>query len=346
MAMAPSERRAAFFCCPFKALPTPFQSPRKVPARENMLLVRATDAKRARVPEIKKWILAHGGGSGRGRTRGRKSELIQHMREIQAKRIIARRVREQARGRAGVPRAGAPEEKHAARQLQRWWRSVRRLIPVNPHDPITLTKWSEVDDLEGECFSVVTRDGVVYRYEADPLFQMMHQACSPVEPMCRYALCAPELRRLDRRVSGHLLRENGSCVSLLGDSGHRRRRRRKVVLELTSCLENTLDALCVTLDNIMQVARVTGPENRSRLVLHMTATQSEFISIFSQLCAVDCTEAVSYTAILRKEQVRNMELGGPQERSWRERTLGLMDFCMHHSGDMARGAPRPDGVHV
>jgi hypothetical protein len=305
-----------------------------------MLLVHTKDAKRARVAEIKKWIRAHGGD--RGMTRGRKSELIQHMREIQAKRIISRRVRERAR--TGPPPAGAQGEGRAARQLQRWWRSVRRLIPVNPHDPITLTKWSDVHDIEGACFTVVTHDGVVYRYEADPLFKMMHQACSPVEPMCRYALCAPELRRLDRRVSSHLLHENGSCVSLLGDNGYKRRRRRKVVLELTACLENALDALCVTLDHIMQVARVTGPENRSRLVLHMTSTQSEFISIFSQLCAVDCTEAVSYAAILRKEQVRSMEKSGPHERSWRERTLGLMDFCMNHSDDMARGAP--GGVHL
>ena len=293
-----------------------------------MLLVRPGDAKRLRVVDIKRWINKH--SSEPRRTQGRKGDLVQKMREIQAARAIARWAKIQEVRQA-----------RAARRIQGWWRGVRRFIPVNPHDPITLNEWSDIRAVEGNCFSLIKEDGSVYRYEADPLFLMMQQASSPVEPLCRHPLSSAELRRLDGRVSRIHLLAHGSCVSLLGDSSSRRRQRQRAVMELSSYLENTMDALCVTMNNIMQVACVTGPENRARLALHISSTHREFISTFAQLCVVDCAEAVTYGTILRKDQCRSMALAGTEERVRYQQTLSLLDFCLVHSSHFAQRVSPP-----
>jgi hypothetical protein len=294
---------------------------------DDMLLVRAEDTRRLRVVEIKKWINAH--SKEPHRTRGGKAELVQRMREMQARRAIARHPGFAERVRARV-------RARSALRIQRWWRAARRFIPINPHDPITLNEWADIRAVEGRCFSLVKEDGSVYRYEADSLFLMLHQASSPVEPLCRHSLSSAELLRLDGRVSAIHLRAHGSCVSIGGDAGSRRRRRRKVVLELASCLEDTLDTLCLAMNNTMQVAYVTGPENRARLAMHISSTQTEFITTFSQLCAVDCAEAVSYGTSLRKDQFRSMALAGVDERVWYQKTLGVLDFCLAHSSHFAQ----------
>lgn len=278
---------------------------------------------RPRVKELRSTIQRMGASALINKS-SKKQHLVLTLRKAQvAMRIIRRRAATQ----------NSDQKADAARVIQTWWHRIRRYIPVNPRDPITLDSWDEVTP--SECFHLVTDRGAVQRYIADGLYQMIHNAASPVEPLCRHTMNIVELKRLDARVSHELLAQHGPSSRLVEEDAKLTQRQRHSVQEVVHYLQNSLTSTCGVMDNVVTLATAVGPPNNVRLMIHLASVQGEFISTFIQLCVVDLHEARHYIETTRKDYVLRLREAVPESRMWLHSMMSLLDHCRQHSSDMA-----------
>lgn len=284
-----------------------------------MPFLRNVDCSRPRVKELKSTIQKMGASTLLS-AKSRKVHLVLALRKAQVAMRIVRHIK-------------ANRRKGAVLTIEVWWRRTRRRIPVNPRDPITLDEWKEVE--HSQCFDLVTTEGAVQRYIADGLYQMIHSSGSPLEPLCRHAMNAVELQRLDRKVSRDLLGRYGPSRLLVGDDAKMAQQQRNSVREVVHYLQNALTSSCGVMDNVVNMARVVGPPNNMRLMVHLSSLQGEFISTFIQLCVVDLREARSYIHTTRKDYMLRLDRETSHVRTWLHSMMSLLDHCKTHSNDMA-----------
>lgn len=125
-------------------------------------------------------------------------------------------------------------------KLQRWWRKCIRAIPCNQNDPIS---FEPLNQSVFKRFKIVRKLGeksFVYQYEPDTLFLYMKSISNPIEPMARFTLLLPELKRLDKLVSPDLLKIHSGSIDLLNDDAVKTRTRISERERILSNVESTI----------------------------------------------------------------------------------------------------------
>ena len=193
--------------------------------------------------------------TNRSTTHLRKRELITTLRKCQIARRFVRRTRLIMYRRATV--------------LQRWWRRVRRYIPVNECDPITLEQWRHV--YTETWFHLVASSNSVLRYDANQLYLYLHSQLAAVEPLTRCLLNEIELARLDRLVSSENLARHGESVHLLSPE----------VKQMRICRTQQRDV-----DTVMEDEIHTCCANIRRLIWHINSTTITDVASVSNVLVV------------------------------------------------------------
>lgn len=154
-------------------------------------------------------------------------------------------------------------------ELQRWWRRIRRDIPVNSCDALTLESVKVCTPPEdcGKWFEIVTEDGHRIRYAANTLFSYLVSQHTHIEPLHRKPLTKIELSRLDRLIGDDTRdqHEGQYATQLLNDITMFRRKQEDLDREIVFFLEDDIRQLLRHMEDCIEDVqiRISNQEGQS-----------------------------------------------------------------------------------
>ena len=129
--------------------------------------------------------------------------------------------------------------------------------------------------------------GLLYKYNADSLFEYLHRCKTLHEPIARYRLTQQDLRRLDARVSPALKRKYGRSAQLDSDGARAQHRIQVQHDALADCLDN---AVCEAVQQM--VCAMRGAPHASDVYHHFSMVASQF-AMHDRAACVQCVQRMA-----------------------------------------------------
>lgn len=272
-------------------------------------LLRQCDQPRTRVAQLRRAVDALRSDGARARShhltrRESKADLCSTLRKLQ----VARRFVRVARARL----------------------ATKRLPVVNDTDPFTLEPHPPCS--MSPSFTLMASPGLLYKYNADSLFEYLHRCKTLHEPIARYRLTQQDLRRLDRKVSATLRCKYGDSAQLDSDGARAQHRIQVQHDALADCLDN---AVCEAVQHM--ASAMLRKEHASDVFQHFGMVASQF-AMHDRAACVQCIQRMA-------KQLRSGTVASQSPT-----TLDPMLACIHHHlgvlMDHCARALRHDGTCV